>query len=81
MDPNQFVQQLQQGNQIGNLFADVRRGKALASAICRVEVKDDEGTEVDPKQYFGEIEEDEDADLTGADIAAGEEDAAEGDDK
>lgn len=81
MDPNEFVQQLQQGNQIGNLFADVRRGKALASAICRVEVKDDEGNEVDPKQYFGEIEEDEDADLTDADIASGEDDVAEGDDK
>ncbi|MDN6259204.1 MAG: trigger factor, partial [Corynebacterium sp.] len=29
MDPNQFVMQLQQSGQIANLFADVRRGKAL----------------------------------------------------
>lgn len=59
MDPNQFVQQLQQSGQIANLFADVRRGKALASAICRVNVKDDEGNEIDPKAFFGEAEENE----------------------
>ncbi|QGU08079.1 Trigger factor [Corynebacterium occultum] len=58
MDPNQFVQQLQQSGQIANLFADVRRGKALASAICRVSVKDDEGNEIDPKEFFGEAEDD-----------------------
>ncbi|MFP7364237.1 trigger factor [Corynebacterium callunae] len=56
MDPNQFIAQLQQSGQIANLFADVRRGKALAQAICRVNVKDSEGNEVDPKQYFGEEE-------------------------
>lgn len=61
MDPNQFVQQLQQSGQIANLFADVRRGKALASAICRVAVKDDEGNEVDPKEFFGEAEAEENA--------------------
>ncbi|HZK32159.1 MAG TPA: trigger factor, partial [Corynebacterium sp.] len=73
MDPNQFVQQLQQGNQIANLFADVRRGKALAAAICRVAVKDEEGNEIDPKQYFGEIEEDEEADLSGEETTSGAE--------
>ncbi|BAU96761.1 trigger factor [Corynebacterium suranareeae] len=56
MDPNQFIGQLQQSGQIANLFADVRRGKALAQAICRVNVKDSEGNEIDPKQYFGEEE-------------------------
>ena len=35
MDPNQFVAQLQQSGQIANLFSDVRRGKALATAISR----------------------------------------------
>lgn len=60
MDPNQFIQQIQSNGQIGNLFADVRRGKALAAAICRVDVKDEEGNKVDVDQYFGEID-DEDA--------------------
>ncbi|GAB3700941.1 trigger factor [Corynebacterium nasicanis] len=54
MDPNQFVGQLQQSGQIANLFSDVRRGKALAAAICRVSVKDDAGNDVDPAEYFGE---------------------------
>ncbi|AFM07905.2 trigger factor [Corynebacterium pseudotuberculosis] len=56
MDPNQFVAQLQQTGQIANLFSDVRRGKALAAAICRVSVKDEDGNVVDPSQYFGEEE-------------------------
>ncbi|MGP5496943.1 trigger factor [Corynebacterium flavescens] len=57
MDPNQFVQQLQSNGQIANLFADVRRGKALAAANCRVDAKDKEGNKVDVEQYFGEVEE------------------------
>lgn len=54
MDPNQFVMQLQQSGQIANLFADVRRGKALALNICKVTVTDSKGTSVDPKEFFGE---------------------------
>ncbi len=61
MDPNQFIQQIQSNGQIGNLFADVRRGKALATAICRAEVKDEAGNAVDVDQYFGEIEEEAEA--------------------
>ena len=57
MDPNEFVQQISQSGQIGNLFADVRRGKALAAAICRVKVTDDAGNSVDPEEYFGEEDE------------------------
>ncbi|MGV0402902.1 trigger factor [Corynebacterium uberis] len=56
MDPNQFVQQISQSGQIANLFSDVRRGKALAAAICRVAVTDEDGNKVDPAEYFGEEE-------------------------
>ena len=56
MDPNQFVMELQQSGQIANLFSDVRRGKALAVAIARTSVTDDEGNTVDPNEYFGDIE-------------------------
>lgn len=56
MEPGQFMQQLQQANQLPNLFADVRRGKALAMAICNVQVEDTDGNAVDPKDYFGEEE-------------------------
>ena len=61
MDPNQFVAQLQQSGQIGNLFADVRRGKALAAAICRTSVTDEDGNTIDPNEYFGEIEDEDEA--------------------
>ncbi|PLA27624.1 trigger factor [Corynebacterium coyleae] len=61
MDPNQFVAQLQQSGQIASLFSDVRRGKALAAAISRTSVKDEAGNKVDPNDYFGEIEEEDEA--------------------
>ena len=57
MDPTQFIQQIQSNGQIGNLFADVRRGKALAASICRVEAKDEDGNIIDVEQYFGEEDE------------------------
>ncbi|WCZ39474.1 trigger factor [Corynebacterium jeddahense] len=63
MDPNQFVAQLQQSGQIANLFSDVRRGKALAAAISRTSVKDEAGNTIDPNEYFGEIEDDADAEV------------------
>ena len=69
MDPNQFIMQLQQSGQVANLFADVRRGKALAAAISRTTVKDDEGNTIDPNDYFGEIDEDEVAEAEVADKA------------
>ncbi|AZA08659.1 trigger factor [Corynebacterium pseudopelargi] len=56
MDPNEFVMQLQQSGQIANVFADVRRGKALAAAICRTSVTDEDGNKVDPADYYGEEE-------------------------
>ncbi|APT92057.1 trigger factor [Corynebacterium phocae] len=62
MDPNHFIQQIQSNGQMGNLFADVRRGKALAVSICRVEAKDENGNVIDVDQYFGEIEEEADTD-------------------
>ena len=73
MDPNQFVMQLQQSGQIANLFADVRRGKALAAAISRTSVKDDAGNEIDPNEYFGEVEEEAQAEAQDAAQAENEE--------
>ena len=67
MDPNQFVAQLQQSGQIANLFADVRRGKALAAAISRTSVKDENGAEIDPNEFFGDIE---DEDTTSGDTTS-----------
>ena len=77
MDPNQFIMQLQQSGQVANLYADVRRGKALAAAIARTTVKDEDGNTIDPNEYFGELDEDEVAEAEAADAAVAE--AAEAD--
>ncbi|GLB62733.1 trigger factor [Dietzia sp. NCCP-2495] len=68
MDPNQFVQQIQQAGQLGSLFADVRRSKALADVIEKVTVKDAQGGTVDTSEFFGtgEDAEDESAEATEA---------------
>lgn len=53
MDPNQFVQQIQQAGQLGSLFSDVRRSKALADVIVQADVKDTDGNTVDTTEFFG----------------------------
>lgn len=71
MEPNQFVQQIQQAGQLGSLFSDVRRSKALADVIQKVTVKDTEGNVVDTSEFFGTGETDsaDDAEATGSDVA------------
>lgn len=56
MEPSQFLAQIQNNNQLGALFAEVRRGKALAEAICKVTVTDTNGEAVDPAEFFGDDE-------------------------
>ena len=53
MAPEEFIQQVQQANQLGAVFADVRRGKALASVVDRVNVTDTTGATVDTAELFG----------------------------
>ena len=53
MPPEQFIQQVQQANQLGAVFADVKRGKALASVVERVTVTDTNGASVDTAELFG----------------------------
>ncbi|NIL78192.1 trigger factor [Rhodococcus sp. B10] len=53
MSPEQFIQQVQQANQLGAVFADVRRGKALASVVDRVKVTDTAGADIDTSELFG----------------------------
>lgn len=54
MAPEQFIQQIQQANQLPALFADVRRSKALASIVDQVTVTDTDGVVVDTKEMFGD---------------------------
>ncbi|MFC9968043.1 trigger factor [Nocardia ignorata] len=54
MSPEQFIQQVQQAGQLGAVFADVRRGKALAGVVGQVKVTDTDGNEVDTTEMFGD---------------------------
>ncbi|MGW1678008.1 trigger factor [Saccharopolyspora sp. NPDC002376] len=53
VSPDQFVQQAQQSGQLGALFADVRRSKALFSVVRQAKVTDSEGNELDMDELFG----------------------------
>ncbi|WP_431962660.1 trigger factor [Nocardia sp. bgisy134] len=53
LSPEQFIQQVQQAGQLGAVFADVRRGKALAGVVGKVKVTDSEGNAVDTAEMFG----------------------------
>ncbi|WP_442943952.1 trigger factor [Nocardia sp. NBC_00508] len=53
MSPEQFIQQVQQAGQLGAVFADVRRGKALAGVVGQVTVTDSAGNPVDTAEMFG----------------------------
>ncbi|NEW51133.1 trigger factor [Nocardia cyriacigeorgica] len=53
MSPEQFIQQVQQAGQLGAVFADVRRGKALAGVVGQATVTDSDGNAVDTTEMFG----------------------------
>jgi trigger factor len=56
MDPQEFVQRIQQAGQLGAVYADVRRSKALISAVRAATVTDESGNEVDMSDLLGEDE-------------------------
>jgi trigger factor len=53
ISPDEYVQRAQQSGQLGAIFADVRRGKALASVVRLATVKDESGNAVDLDELFG----------------------------
>ncbi|KQR98897.1 trigger factor [Williamsia sp. Leaf354] len=53
MAPQDFIAQLQQAGQVGAIYADVRRSKALAGVIGLVSVTDTTGATVDTAEFFG----------------------------
>ncbi|MEO7078426.1 trigger factor [Rhodococcus sp. BP22] len=72
ISPEEFIQQVQQANQLGAIFADVRRGKALASVVDRVNVTDTAGATVDTAELFGSPADEEEP--AAGDSAEGEQD-------
>jgi trigger factor len=53
VSPDEYVQRAQQSGQLGAIFADVRRGKALASVVRQATVTDAAGNAVDMDELFG----------------------------
>ncbi|MDQ2739732.1 MAG: trigger factor [Actinomycetota bacterium] len=62
--PDEYFKRLQDDNQLGAVIADVRRGKALATAVQLVKVTDASGNTLDIAALFGVevVDEDEDED-------------------
>jgi trigger factor len=56
VSPDEYVQRAQQSGQLGAIFADVRRGKALASVVRLATVTDASGNAVDLEELFGKRE-------------------------
>ncbi len=56
MPPQQLLSFLQQNNQLPAVFADVRRGLALAAAVRAASVSDTDGNVIDTADFFGKPE-------------------------
>ncbi|HZQ32490.1 MAG TPA: trigger factor [Mycobacterium sp.] len=61
VEPQQLLQFLQENNQLPAMFADVRRGKALAVVVHGATVKDTTGETVDTEEFFGPRQEEQPA--------------------
>ena len=53
IDPQQLFAYLQENNQLSVLYADVRRGLALAQAVEAATVTDTAGNAIDTSEFFG----------------------------
>ena len=62
ISPDEYIQQAQQANQLGAIFADVRRGKALASVVQAATILGPDGEPVDLSELFGTATADESTD-------------------
>ena len=56
MDPNEFIQQVEQGGQIPAIVSEVARSKATAYALRRASIRDTAGAVVDLSVVIGSIE-------------------------
>ncbi|AXB47713.1 trigger factor [Amycolatopsis albispora] len=57
ISPDEYVQRAQQSGQLGAIYADVRRGKALATVVRGATVTGADGSELDLSDLFGGAEE------------------------
>ena len=59
MSPDEYFRRIQEADQLAMIFAEVRRGKALADAVQRATVTDASGNTLDVDALFGVEEVDE----------------------
>jgi trigger factor len=69
ISPEDYIQQAQQANQLGAIFADVRRGKALASVVQAATILGPDGEPVDLSELFGTATADDTTDEDAAEVA------------
>ena len=62
IQPEQLVGLLQQNNQLPSVYADVRRGLAVAAVVEAATVTDTDGTVIDTSEFFGSAEEQDETD-------------------
>ncbi|WP_125099223.1 trigger factor [Leucobacter chromiireducens] len=72
MEPTQFLQAISQGNQMGVILGEVTRNKALAIALAKANVVDQNGKAVDLSEFTAVDTEDEGAEDEGTEAAAEE---------
>ena len=70
IQPQQLVGLLQQNNQLPAVYADVRRGLAVAAVVEAATVTDTDGAVVDTSEFFGSSSASDDADGAGQDDEA-----------
>ena len=58
MPPEEFVRRIQEAGQLGAIFADVRRSKALIAAVRAATVTDESGNPLDMAELLGDDEND-----------------------
>ena len=75
ISPEQYVAQAQEANQLGAIFADVRRGKALATVVQSASVTGPDGEALDFSELFGVPAPDAAEDAPEVEDAEGEADA------
>jgi trigger factor len=57
ISPDEYVKRAQESGQLASIFADIRRGKALASVVRKATVTDADGAAVDLDELFGRPDE------------------------
>jgi trigger factor len=78
ISPEDYVKRAQESGQLGAIFADIRRGKALASVMRKAAVTDVSGNAIDMDELFGRVEPAQEANSEDAPTAAEPQDEARG---